>query len=324
MRSRLIVVLLFALSSLAVAEEDPAKRAAALERALFPRAWDPAPAMDDMNSLRMIVGLVEVQSATKYPWKDGALHVYRLYEVGDITDKRLSVFRSARTGIGPSLKEVKKGDYTHFPYERYKGAKPPPKGALEAIPLIWDRVASPRGQRLVGYNGGSVELVPEAQLLALLEKHGQLTSTYAKAGLSFVCPRYLKIGEKPPAIFVDDPATGDKDLVIMNFGKQNKLFFAGVIEGLKKGLRAETIVEETEIKEQIGDAEVAGRKIVYIRKGEKRKRILRFVIYRDSLVVLVSTTLKNDALRHAELQPILRSIKIEETPPPKEEETEFD
>ena len=131
-------------------------------------------------------------------------------------------------------------------------------------------------------------------------------------------------------IFVNDPATGDMDVTIGVLGKQNAEFFAVVLEGLKQGVQVETVVEEAGITEQIGDAKVPGKRIVYVRKGEKKKRVLRFVPFRDSYAVIVGTTLKEDAVLHPKLQAILRSIKIEgkpkieEKPPPKKEAEDFD
>ena len=125
-------------------------------------------------------------------------------------------------------------------------------------------------------------------------------------------------------IFVNDPATGDMDVTIAVLGRQDAKFFAAVLEGLKAGVRVETIVEETEITEQVGDTEVPGKRIVYVRKGEKEKRVLRFVPFRDAYAVIVGSTLREDAVQHPTLQSILRSIEIEETPPAKKEAGKLD
>jgi hypothetical protein len=254
--------------------------------------------------------------------KDGALDVYRLFPKRELKERHPFVFRSQRTGAGPSLEELKRGDYTHFPYERWRGATPPKK--FGRIPILWDRAPQPDGTRLVAMASGTAEVMQEAKLQKLLETYGQLTLTYSKQGVSFTCPRRFRLTERPTMIFVNDPATGDMDVTIAVLGKQDAKFFAAVLEGLKAGVRVETIVEETEITEQIGDTEVPGKRIVYVRKGEKGKRVLRFVPFRDSYAVIVGSTLREDAVQHPKLQSILRSIKIEETPPAKKEAEKLD
>ena len=79
------------------------------------------------------------------------------------------IFQSRRCGIRPTSEEIKKGDYQHFPFGRFKGKVERGK----SVPLLWQRYPHPDGQRVVGYSNGTAKTIPEAEFHALMKKHGQ-------------------------------------------------------------------------------------------------------------------------------------------------------
>jgi len=124
--------------------------------------------VEDLNDMRDLVGLLVVGG--KMPIKDGRLDVYALVRKGDITQEHFALFRSSRFEKGPSVEEIEKGDYANFPYERFKGEVK--LGAL--VPLLWDKEPDRNNGRVVGFSSGAAKYLPEDEVQALLEKHGQL------------------------------------------------------------------------------------------------------------------------------------------------------
>ena len=123
---------------------------------------------DDMNRVRQLAALLAI--SRKMPMKDGRVDVYALVRNGDIGARHFSILRSARFGKSPSKDEIEKGDYTNFPYERFKGTVKPGSH----VPLLWDKKPDERNGRVVGFSSGAVKYYPEADVQKLLEKHGQL------------------------------------------------------------------------------------------------------------------------------------------------------
>jgi hypothetical protein len=119
--------------------------------------------LEDMNSVRNLVGLIVVtQTVGKPPTKDGALDVYFFVRKGDIAPKYYSVLRSARSETNPTDAEIERGDYTNFPWERYRGERridrPP------AVPLLWDKQPDAEGKFVVGFSDGSARLMDRDEL----------------------------------------------------------------------------------------------------------------------------------------------------------------
>lgn len=120
---------------------------------------------DDSNDLRNIVGLVV--AARNLPLKDGAFDPYAFFRSGEIRAEYLWVFRSDRSKTGPTEEEVKRGNYTNFPWERYRG-----DGKLEGppVPLLWEKGPDDDGKVLVGLSDGTAACWDYATLKAVLQK----------------------------------------------------------------------------------------------------------------------------------------------------------
>ncbi|HEX5135637.1 MAG TPA: hypothetical protein VFY93_01570 [Planctomycetota bacterium] len=112
------------------------------------------PLLFETDKLRRIVGCVFKDPAAQIPLKDGVFDPYAFVRRGDITRERYDVFRSARSGTGPTDEKIERGDYTNFPWERYRG-----DGRLEGppFPLLWERTPDKEGRVLVAFSDGSVE-----------------------------------------------------------------------------------------------------------------------------------------------------------------------
>ena len=313
MRKLGALAVIAALPYVARGEDDVADEAArlqerieALEAALYPRGRDRKLVTKDMSRMRKLAGLA---AFSKLTMRDGALDVYHVVASAP-ADKQLELLRSSRTGVGPSPSEIQKGDYTHFPYERFRGAAPPKKG--EEVPILWDRVAHSDGTRLVALLTGVVKRMEEADVLALLDKCGQSTLRYSKDAVSFAFPRRFRLTEIRRGlvlvILVDDPVTRSLDIMIALHGKQTPQYFAEFIRGLKSGIKVETVVEQAQTKERIGDEEVAGTKIVYLRENDTSKHVMRFFTVQEAYSVVVQTTQARDAFVYQRLGSILRSV----------------
>ena len=132
------------------------------------RANFEADKVKDMNSMRNLVGLLAVRG--KIPMKDGQVDVYALVRKGEIRERHFHVFKSARFGYGPTKEQIKAGDYSKFPYERYRGEVDPAKAKM--VPLLWDKKPDARGGRVVGLNGGAVKYYREERFEKLLKASG--------------------------------------------------------------------------------------------------------------------------------------------------------
>ena len=150
------------------AEVAVLRRALALFQKRFSRPRD---RISDTNNLHMLVSLLAI-SGRKGPkiGADGRLDVYRFVRREEITEEDFDVFASSRAGIRPTNAEIKAGDYTHFPFSRYKGAATH-QGPV--TPWLWERYPHADGMRVVGYSSGAAKVIPEAEFQALMKKHGQ-------------------------------------------------------------------------------------------------------------------------------------------------------
>lgn len=121
---------------------------------------------DDMNSLRQLAALLlERLQDGKLPMMDGALDVYVLVRNGDLRGANLKLLRSNRSGTGPTDEEIARGDYTHFPWERYRG-----DGKLEGppFPVLWEKKPDENGRCLVALSDGSARYCDREEAEAIL------------------------------------------------------------------------------------------------------------------------------------------------------------
>jgi len=109
---------------------------------------------EDVGNLRCLAGLFV--TCESLPMKDGVLDPYHFVRTGDIVPEVFEVLRSKYFGVGPTDEEIRHGDYTSFPWERYHGD--PSRPLTPRFPLLWGRPLA-KGRRLVGFSDGSVEIV---------------------------------------------------------------------------------------------------------------------------------------------------------------------
>ncbi len=123
--------------------------------------------VEDLNNLRNITSAC-VQRGT-LPMKDGALDPYDLLRSGDLVPEHVKTFRSTRLGVGPTEEEVREGDYTNFPWARYRG-----DGRVRGrrVPLLWDREADEDGLCVVAFSDGSAEVLDRKRLERALAEIG--------------------------------------------------------------------------------------------------------------------------------------------------------
>ena len=121
------------------------------------------PILEDVNNLRQIAGMVAVMR--EFPARDGFLEPNAFVRNGDITGANLNLFRSNRLGRRPTDAEIERGDYTNFPWERYRG-----DGKLGGapFPLLWEKARDKSGGLLVALSDGSVRYCDRAEAERLL------------------------------------------------------------------------------------------------------------------------------------------------------------
>jgi hypothetical protein len=107
--------------------------------------------LEDQNNMRQIVGLAAF--CEKLPMKDGAFDPYYFVREGDITGSNIKLFRSGRLENGPTEEEAKDGDYTNFPWQRYRGERRPRSATPH--PLLWEKEPDDDGCVLVALSDGT-------------------------------------------------------------------------------------------------------------------------------------------------------------------------
>lgn len=125
----------------------------------------------DHERLLRLSGLLTRHASREVPLDEqGRIDVYSLVRDGSLAEKDALVwFHSERTARGPSAAEIKAGDYTRFPYQRFKGRVKPGW----PLPLLWDRTAALNGDRLLAYADGRAVVINLKDFEELLRKHGQ-------------------------------------------------------------------------------------------------------------------------------------------------------
>jgi hypothetical protein len=115
--------------------------------------------IEDLHNAREL--LRQCLLAERLPMKDGALDLYHFVQTGEIDSQGFKVFRSNRRGVGPTDDEIRRGDYTSFPWERYRGDRT--DVGLPVFPLMWEPQPI-RGLTLVGFSDGSVLMLEAKEL----------------------------------------------------------------------------------------------------------------------------------------------------------------
>ena len=73
------------------------------------------------------------------------MDIYRAL-LAAVTDTEEMVALCRRDGVGPTLEQIRDGDYSQFPYQRAEGAASMENGGK---PVFWDRKPNSKGSRLV-------------------------------------------------------------------------------------------------------------------------------------------------------------------------------
>jgi len=100
---------------------------------------------------------------------DGRIDIYRAL-LASVTDTEEMVDLCRRAGRGPTLEQIRDGDYSAFPYERAEGAASELSGSM---PVFWDRAATPKGSRLVALSDGAVFVTSEEKFQAAMRQNGE-------------------------------------------------------------------------------------------------------------------------------------------------------
>jgi hypothetical protein len=122
--------------------------------------------LQTVSNVRILVGLM-VASSEPFPMKDGALDVYHFVKSGDITRDNYDVLRKPGAKV-PTDAEIDAGDYTNFPYERYRGEAK--RDGVRPVPLLWEKTPDREGIYVVGMSDGSARAVDQVDFDGLFGK----------------------------------------------------------------------------------------------------------------------------------------------------------
>lgn len=139
------------------------------ERARYSKMARVADELEDHNRLKRILVLMHT-NAPKPRWAaDGRVDVYGvLLQAGLAEEEIIDLCRSSRSRGGPTLDEIRAGDYSDFPFAR---RRQPLTGSATEV-LLWDRRPQFLGRRLFGLHGAAVKYVPEAAFADELARMG--------------------------------------------------------------------------------------------------------------------------------------------------------
>jgi len=107
------------------------------------------------------------QSGGKLPMEDGVLDVYAIVRDGKIGREMYSLLRDPESGL-PTDEEIDRGDYTNFPYERYRGNGD--WDPMHPVPFLWDKEPDVDGVFVVGMSDLSGKEMDEVELATALGK----------------------------------------------------------------------------------------------------------------------------------------------------------
>ncbi|MHC4952551.1 MAG: hypothetical protein ACYTGZ_01575 [Planctomycetota bacterium] len=100
----------------------------------------------------------------------GQLDVYRLL-ASDAEFDPVDLCKSARSKSGPTLDEIRAGDYRRFPYARINTPFDPRDEHETAV--LWDASPQETGNRLVATDRGKARRIPENEFAAFLAAHAR-------------------------------------------------------------------------------------------------------------------------------------------------------
>ncbi|MEM8886076.1 MAG: hypothetical protein AAGD14_18570 [Planctomycetota bacterium] len=119
-----------------------------------------------MSRLKQIFVRLKARNKDSLPMKDGALDVYALVREGKIAPTEYALLRAPESKKLPTAKQIERGDYTHFPYERHRGT-----GKFftnTRFPLLWDKKPDADGRIAVLMNLGAVRAMTKEELAEAL------------------------------------------------------------------------------------------------------------------------------------------------------------
>jgi len=122
--------------------------------------------LEDMNRLRTLGDLIvrEAELEGRVPVDNGALDVYGVVlRFGAPEDQIVDWLHSDRRNMGPTLAEVRAGDYAHFPWLRARLLDRLPEGL--GVALLWEPAPDAEGRLLVATSDHRVTITRSADEL---------------------------------------------------------------------------------------------------------------------------------------------------------------
>lgn len=124
---------------------------------------------DDQERLKQLAVYTFLRTDVPFT-KGGQLDVYRIVLEAEPDEREVvNLCFSARARSGPTIEEIKAGDYKRFPYARINW-----KFALRdgnATAVLWDGSPQPTGHRLVVLDDGTCQTIHETEFAAFLATH---------------------------------------------------------------------------------------------------------------------------------------------------------
>ena len=118
---------------------------------------------DIANVKQMVaeLGMAKTTHATA----DGRIDVFRtFFEAVELDEENAGLMYHERADQGPTIAEIRAGDYRHFVWERARAIDV--EDGDGETPWIWDPIPFD-GKRVVGFANGRVEVVREEEFAAL-------------------------------------------------------------------------------------------------------------------------------------------------------------
>ena len=122
--------------------------------------------LDDVERAKKLVAIAVFEKAPAAA--DGRVDIYRPL-LATIRDENELVALCSRLDRGPTLEEIRAGDYARFPYQRAEGGASMENGQM---PVFWDREPTAGGNRILALSDCSVHLVSENRLQGHLLRFG--------------------------------------------------------------------------------------------------------------------------------------------------------
>jgi len=122
--------------------------------------------LDDVERAKKLVAIAVFEKAPAAA--DGRVDIYRPL-LATVRDADELVALCSRSGQGPTLEQIRAGDYSQFPYQRAEGGASMENGSK---PVFWDREPMPTGSRLVALSDCAVFLVTDEKFQAAMLNYG--------------------------------------------------------------------------------------------------------------------------------------------------------